>query len=176
LHFQFDRAVPSRQTACKRKPTDNNAEQLLSRPYARYAWPPVLAAAQVHRLVSAEPLSGASPPPLPCPLLLQCYVADGESLAAEHPDSLACDSVHGAGADMDGNVPSLSKGLPDAAAAADALPQPPPEVLDRVAGFARACCDNSHGAWVRLSMVSRDWRQALQGDSSMCWMIARSSQ
>ena len=43
------------------------------------------------------------------------------------------------------------------------LPALPPEVWQVIARATLAACNNSLSAWLQLSMVSRDWRQALKG-------------
>ncbi len=43
------------------------------------------------------------------------------------------------------------------------LPELPAEVWRVVARATLAASDSSLSAWLRLSMVSRDWRQALKG-------------
>ena len=50
-------------------------------------------------------------------------------------------------------------------------PELSPEVWHVVARATLAACDDSLGAWLRLSMVSRDWRLALKGSAAYYLLI-----
>ena len=56
--------------------------------------------------------------------------------------------------------------------AAQKLPDLPPEVMRIIARATLAACDSSLGAWLRLSAVSRDWRQTLKGACSVRLVLA----
>ena len=65
---------------------------------------------------------------------------------------------------MAANHQRRSQDQPEQLSTARKLPELPPEVLRAVAKATLAACDSSLGAWLRLSMVSRDWRQTLKGE------------
>lgn len=66
-----------------------------------------------------------------------------------------------------------SQGQPEQPSTCKKLPEMPPEVLHAVAKAMLAACDSSLGAWNRLSLVSRDWRQALKGARNAALAVAR---